>query len=67
MEAKLVKLIKFYGTKVDIHSEVDSDYNRGLRLAYAIAKQMTERIVFDILDKELTDNLLPDADNDECV
>ncbi len=61
-QARLSKLVKFYGRKIDVHSEVDSDYNRGLRLAYAIAKQMTERIVFDILDKELADNLKPDND-----
>lgn len=52
-EAKLSKLVKFYGRKIDIHREVDSDYNRGCRTAYAIAKLMTQEIVFSILDTQL--------------
>jgi hypothetical protein len=57
LQAELSKLVKFYGHKIDIHSEVDSDYNRGLRLAYSISKYMTQQVIYEILDRELSKSI----------
>lgn len=54
-DAKLSKLVEFYGKKLDVHSQVDSDYNRGCYVGFSIAKAMTERIIHDILERQLED------------
>ena len=61
-QAKLTELVRFYGHKLDIHGQVGSEFSRGATVAYGIAKRMTEAIVIELLDKELTDNLKPDND-----
>ncbi len=62
MDAKLSKLVAFYGAKLDIHGQVGSEFSRGAAVAYGIAKRMTEAIVIELLDKQLSDNLKPDND-----
>jgi hypothetical protein len=62
IDAKLSKLVEFYGKKLDVHREVDSDFNRGACVAYSIAKLMTEQVVFDLLDKQLSDSIKKDDD-----
>ena len=61
-QAKLTELVRFYGNKLDVHSQVNSEFSRGAAIAYGIAKRMTEAIVHELLDKQLADNLKPDND-----
>ena len=52
-DAKLSKLVKFFGQKLDVLAEVQTEQAKGMYVAYSIAKKMTEEIVFEILDKQL--------------
>lgn len=63
INAKLSELAKFYGNKLDILGQVNSEFTRGQYIAYSIAKRMTENIVFELLDKQLSDSLKPDNDD----
>ena len=52
-DARLSKLVKFYGLKLDVLAEVNTEKAKGMFIAYSIAKKMTEEIVFEILDEQL--------------
>jgi len=52
-DAKLSKLVKFFGQKLDVLAEVQTEQAKGMYVAYSIAKKMTEEIVFEILDEQL--------------
>lgn len=52
-DAKLSKLVKFFGNKLDVIGQVDTEFARGQYIAYSIAKRMVEDVVFEILDNQL--------------
>lgn len=56
-DAKLSKLVKFYGQKLDVMGEVDTEYARGCYTAYSIAKKMTEEVVYSLLEDQLSKSI----------
>lgn len=55
-DAKLTQLVEFYGRKLDtLNSE--SEFDRGCYTAYSIARIMTQNILYELLDKQLSDSL----------
>ncbi len=55
-DAKLSKLVKFYGQKLDVLAKVDTEFARGSYIAYSIAKQMTQEIIYELLDRALSED-----------
>ena len=56
-QAKLSKLVTYLGSRMDDHNKTESEFDRGAYMAFAISKIMVERIVFDILDQQLSNDL----------
>ena len=61
MQAKLSQLVEFYGRKLDMLT-TESEFDRGCYTAYSIAKIMTQNILYELLDKALTDSLEDDEE-----
>jgi len=56
IDAKLTKLVDFFGKRLDNH-RTESEFDRGAYVAYSIAFIMTKRLLYDLLDKQLGEDL----------
>ena len=61
MQAKLSQLATYLGERMDKTTD------RKAYMAYAIARHRVLELVYEILDKQLSDSLSQDDGDEECV
>lgn len=64
-DAKLTALCQYLGERIDASNKTESEFDRGLYIAYSIARIKLQDILFEMLDKQLADSL--SQDDGECV